>query len=197
MLHHKVKSLISNDKSFKIRYKWVDLKDMTPFMPLAVIVAEDQNFQTHFGFDFKALLKAVKNNIRHPRRIRGGSTITQQTAKNLFLWPARSYVRKAFEAYFTILLEIFWPKKRIIEVYLNVAEFGKGVYGVGEASRIFFNKPPKKLTPVEASYLVAVLPNPKKYDAKDPSGFVYERSEWIEEQMNFMGGTSAIRDIIK
>ena len=196
MVDQKIASMAGSGNGFHIRYQWVDLKDISPFMPLAVMASEDQGFSRHFGFDFSAIFKAIKNNIGHPRHIRGASTLSQQTAKNLFLWPERSYLRKGLEAWFTVLIELFWPKKRIIEVYLNIAEFGEGIYGVSAASQSFFNRPPKKMTPIQASLLAAVLPSPRKYNAGEPSPFVYERSEWIEEQMEQMGGLPAVEEFI-
>jgi monofunctional biosynthetic peptidoglycan transglycosylase len=196
MIYHKAALAGEAPRGLCIHYQWRDLKDISPFIPLAVMASEDQRFIDHFGFDFTGIFNAVKNNLRQPRRIRGASTLSQQTAKNLFLWPDRSYLRKGLEAYFTLLLELFWSKNRIMEMYLNIAEFGRGVYGVGAASRDFFNATPLTLTPVQATILAAVLPNPRKYSARDPSDFVYERSEWIEEQMQQMGGLPAVKAIM-
>lgn len=193
IMMHKRTATLFDAHPIQIKYQWVDFEDVSPYVPLAVMAAEDQTFPEHFGFDFKAIQKAIKNNLRHPRRIRGGSTLSQQTAKNLFLWSRRSYLRKALEVYFTVLLELLWPKRRILEVYLNIAELGDGVYGVSAASKAFFNKPPHRLTVREASLLAAVLPSPRRYHANHPSGFVYNRSEWIEQQMWQMGGTAVIK----
>ena len=169
-----------------IRYRWVDWAAIAPDMPLAVVAAEDQKFPRHWGFDFESIAEAIED--QGPRhRVRGASTITQQVAKNLFLWHGRSYVRKGLEAYFTVLLEIFWPKRRILEVYLNIAEFGDGTYGVYAASKTFFGKHPSQLTQSEAALLAAVLPNPKHLHANTPSPYVEERTHWIEEQMEQLG----------
>src|SRR3990170_3240644 len=156
-------------------------------MSLAVIAAEDQNFPFHFGFDFEQIEKAIEQSNRG-RRLRGASTITQQVAKNLFLWEGRSFIRKGLEAYFYVLLELFWPKRRILEVYLNIAEFGDGTHGVYAAAKTFFGKHPSELTPSEAALLAAVLPHPKHLHANTPSPYVEERARWIEEQMEQLGG---------
>jgi len=175
-----------------IRYRWVDWAAIAPDMPLAVVAAEDQKFPRHWGFDFESIAEAIED--QGPRhRVRGASTITQQVAKNLFLWHGRSYVRKGLEAYFTVLLEIFWPKRRILEVYLNIAEFGDGTYGVYAASKTFFGKHPSQLTQSEAALLAAVLPNPKHLHANTPSPYVEERTHWIEEQMEQLGGPAYLR----
>jgi monofunctional glycosyltransferase len=175
-----------------LRYRWIDWATISPHMRLAVVAAEDQKFPHHWGFDLESIADAVERQRprRHPR---GASTITQQVAKNLFLWSGRSYVRKGLEAYFTVLLELFWPKQRILEVYLNIAEFGDGIYGVHAASRIFFGKTPAHLTPSEAARLAAVLPNPKRLRANAPSPYVLERAGWIEAQMDHLGGPSYLR----
>jgi monofunctional biosynthetic peptidoglycan transglycosylase len=156
-------------------------------MSLAVVAAEDQKFPQHWGFDFESIVDAVEEQgVRG--RLRGASTITQQVARNLFLWQGRSYLRKALEAYFTVLLELCWPKRRILEVYLNIAEFGEGRYGVGAAARAFFGKPPNELQTSEASLLAAVLPNPVRFRVRDPSAYVRHRAAWIESQMAKLGG---------
>ena len=181
-------------KPYTFRHDWVALEEIAPSMGVAVIAAEDQNFPDHFGFDWKAIEKAVEHNERS-RRKRGASTVSQQTAKNLFLWETRSWVRKGFEAYFTLLIEIGWSKTRILEVYLNIVEFGDGVYGVEAASRTFFGKPAKKLRPSEAALLAAVLPNPHKYRAEAPSGYVRGRQAWILRQMSRLGGPALMKSL--
>jgi monofunctional biosynthetic peptidoglycan transglycosylase len=173
----------------RVRYRWVEWEDLSPHLALAVIAAEDQRFLQHAGFDFNALQFAWKYNQGH-RRVRGGSTITQQTAKNLFLYPERSYFRKAMEAYFTALLELSWSKRRILEIYLNIAQFGDGVFGAAAASERYFRKSPSELTPSEAALLAAVLPNPRKLKANQPSRFVKARRDWILRQMKQLGGTA-------
>jgi len=154
-----------------------------------VIASEDQKFAEHFGFDFESIDDSLREHARG-KRLRGASTITQQVAKNLFLWKGQSFVRKGLEAYFTVLLEVLWPKQRIIEVYLNVAEFGPGVYGVGAASRQYFGISAGRLTPADAALLAAVLPNPRRLHADRPSNFVRTRQDWILWQMRGLGGTS-------
>jgi monofunctional biosynthetic peptidoglycan transglycosylase len=169
-----------------IRHRWVDLDRISRYVPLAVVAAEDQKFPQHFGFDFESLSDAVENRLQGDR-LRGASTITQQTAKNLFLWPGRSFFRKALEAWFTALLELCWPKARIMEVYLNAAEFGRGVFGVGAAAGHFFAKPAAKLNAFEAAVLAAVLPSPKRMHAGRPSAYVRRRARWILDQMQMLG----------
>jgi monofunctional biosynthetic peptidoglycan transglycosylase len=169
-----------------IAHDWVDYDEIAPAMRLAVVAAEDQRFPVHDGFDFEAIEKAVKHNRKSERK-RGASTISQQVAKNLFLWPERSWLRKGLEVYFTVAIEALWPKRRILEVYLNVAELGDGVYGVGAASRKFFGRDAKKLSAPQAATLAAVLPSPKKMHAGAPGPYVRERARWIEQQMRQLG----------
>lgn len=181
-------------KPYVSRHKWVPLGEIAPCMGAAVIAAEDQTFPDHFGFDWQAIEKAFKHN-ETSRRKRGASTVSQQTAKNLFLWERRSWVRKGLEAYFTLLLEVDWPKTRILEVYLNIVEFGDGVYGVEAAARTYFGKPAKRLTPSEAALLAAVLPNPHKFKANAPSDYLRGRQAWILNQMRQLGGDSVVKDL--
>lgn len=171
----------NGEHSFNPHYHWVDLDEISTHAGRAVVAAEDQNFRNHFGFDFQAMSRAWKDNPRRARP-RGASTITQQVAKNLFLWPGRSWLRKGLEAYFTLLIEALWPKNRILEIYLNVAEFGPGIFGVQAASTTFFHKPPARLTAHEAALLAAVLPNPRQFDAARPSDYIKSRARWIEKQ---------------
>lgn len=171
---------ISNDKKPRIVHKWVSIDNISPNLVLAAIAAEDNNFAKHFGIDFEAIKKAQKYNERKKgRRIRGASTITQQTCKNVFLWPARSYVRKAFELYFTFMVETVWTKKRIMEVYLNMIEMGDGIYGAEAAARVYFKKPAKSLTRKEAALIVAAFPNPRKYNVAKPSSYLAKRQQKI------------------
>lgn len=164
---------------------WVPIEKISPNMYRAVMASEDQSFVYHNGFDFKAMQKAYKYNKRG-KKIRGGSTISQQTAKNVFLVPWRSYVRKAFEAYFTFLIELFWSKERIMEVYLNVIETGDGIYGVEMAARRCFNKSAKKLTAYEAATIAASLPNPRKFKCNQKSKFITNRRNFILKYINQM-----------
>jgi monofunctional biosynthetic peptidoglycan transglycosylase len=169
----------------KIRWKntWTDMEDMSPFMPKAALAAEDQKFFEHKGFDFDAIWTAFQKN-QHSKRLRGGSTISQQTAKNVFLWPGRSWVRKGLEAYFTVLIEFFWPKKRILEVYLNVIEMGKGVYGAEAASRYYYKKSCRKLSKSEAAAIASVFPLPLKWSVVRPSPLLVKKQAWIRRQID-------------
>jgi monofunctional glycosyltransferase len=170
-----------------VRHEWADMRQISPHAAMAVIAAEDQLFPFHTGFDVDSIREAAERNARG-RRTRGASTISQQVAKNLFLWPERSYVRKGLEAYFTVLIELTWPKERILEVYLNVAEFGRGVYGIEAAARRYFRKSAARLNPQEAAMLAAVLPNPRRLRVERPSAYVVERRDWIVAQMRGLGG---------
>jgi monofunctional biosynthetic peptidoglycan transglycosylase len=173
-------------------YRWVPLERISPYAALAVIASEDQNFFIHRGLDFKAIRKAVEDKLSRSR-LRGASTISQQVAKNLFLWPGRSYLRKGVEAYFTLIMELLWPKARILEVYLNIAEMGRGVFGVEAAGRRFFGKPAASLSRREAAALAAVLPDPARRSADRPSGYVSLRTRQILRQMELIGGTGFLR----
>ena len=186
MVQRHLQGLVRADTAVPIHYQWVDWKDISPHMALAVVASEDQKFPFHRGFDFQSIKEAWEE--RHTRgRLRGASTITQQTSKNLFLWEGKSYVRKGLEACITVVMEAFWPKRRILEVYLNVAEFGDGIYGVHSAAQIFFGKTPSQLTRHEAALLAAVLPHPKRYSVKAPSDYVLRRSGHIQRQMDNLG----------
>lgn len=173
----------SNDKVVWKR-DWVSIDEMGTSIQKAVIASEDGKFTTHNGFDVKAIEKAYKNNQRG-RKVKGGSTISQQTAKNVFLWPGRSYLRKGLEAYFTVLIEVVWGKERIMEVYLNSIEMGNGIYGIEAASQHWFNKSAKNLTKAEAAAIAAILPNPRVYKAKNSSRYIERRKNVIKRQMNF------------
>jgi monofunctional biosynthetic peptidoglycan transglycosylase len=162
-------------------YQWTDWPALGSTAALAVMAAEDQKFPDHHGFDVTAIQGAVVDRL-DGQALRGASTITQQVAKNLFLWPGRSLLRKAIEAWFTVIIELSWPKRRILEVYLNIAEFGPGVYGIPAASRIYFAKRPSQLTDAEAALLAAVLPNPKQLRVEQPTEYVRERQRWIMQQ---------------
>lgn len=165
---------------------WVPLSRISPTMPLAVIAAEDQKFFDHFGFDMEAMQKAMVHND-HSKRVRGASTISQQTAKNVFLWPGRNFVRKGLEAWFTLLMETFWSKDRILVMYLNVAETGKGRFGVEATAQHCFKRPAAKLTGAQAALIAAVLPAPRRFNACSPSAFVQRRQAWILRQMRQLG----------
>lgn len=165
-----------------VHYEWTDWAALGDAAALAVVAAEDQKFAGHFGFDLESIHSSVME-YRDGSALRGASTISQQVAKNLYLWPGRSFVRKAVEAWFTLLIEATWPKRRILEIYLNIAELGPGLYGVPAASREYFGKPPAALTDGEAALLAAVLPNPHRLHAGRPSAYVHERQRWILRHM--------------
>lgn len=190
MAERQIGAWLTGDFGYLAHSDWVDMDDISPFMGLAVIAAEDQTFPQHWGFDVAAIEKALSHNQRHETRIRGASTLSQQTAKNLFLWDGRSWLRKGLEAGLTVGIETVWSKKRILTVYLNVAEFGTGVFGVEAAAQRYFHKPASKLTMSEAALLAAVLPNPIRFKADAPSGYVRSRQAWILRQMRQLGGES-------
>jgi monofunctional glycosyltransferase len=177
-----------------VRYRWVDSANISAHVKVAVIAAEDQNFPVHHGFDLKSINDALADRQRG-RRVRGASTISQQVAKNLFLWPQQSWVRKGLEAYFTVLIETLWPKQRTLEVYLNIAEFGRGVFGVGAASEVYFHKRAARLNAYDAALLAAVLPSPKRMRVNAPSGYVRSRQQWILGQMRGLGGTALLKEL--
>lgn len=190
MAERQIGAWLTGDFGYLAHSDWVDMDDISPFMGLAVIAAEDQTFPRHWGFDVAAIEKALSHNQRHETRIRGASTLSQQTAKNVFLWDGRSWLRKGLEAGLTVGIETVWSKKRILTVYLNVAEFGTGVFGVEAAAQRYFHKPASKLTMSEAALLAAVLPNPIRFKADAPSGYVRSRQAWILRQMRQLGGES-------
>lgn len=192
MFQRQLSSFFSDQR--KISYRWIDYRNMSKQVALAVVASEDQNFPYHIGFDFEQINKAVKQNKKR-RHMRGASTITQQVAKNLFLWEGQSFLRKGIEAYYTILIEFFWSKERILEVYLNIAEMGKGVFGVGAASIFYFKKLPNRLTKSEGALIAAVLPNPVRYSIRYPSSYIRSRQFWIMRQMDLLGGVSYIKDL--
>ena len=170
--------LLDPDARVDLDYEWVDWTSISSSVPLAVIASEDQKFPSHFGFDLESIRDAIDDS-QNGGRLRGASTISQQVAKNLFLWNGRSFLRKGIEAYFTVLIEATWPKQRILEVYVNVAEFGPGIFGVGAASQRFFAGSPSTVSDAQAALLAAVLPNPKRLRADQPSAYVRERQRWI------------------
>lgn len=165
-----------------VRYAWTAWEEIGDSLPLAAVAAEDQKFSGHMGFDVKSIRDSVEE-YANGASLRGASTITQQVAKNLYLWRGRSFVRKGVEAYLTVVIEATLSKKRILEIYLNIAEFGPGTYGVGAASQAYFGKSPKELSDTEAALLTSVLPNPKKLQIAQPSPHVRERQSWIVNQM--------------
>ncbi|MGH8371484.1 MAG: monofunctional biosynthetic peptidoglycan transglycosylase [Gammaproteobacteria bacterium] len=178
--------LAHNQAHAHVDYQWVDYARIAPAMRLAVVTSEDQDFPYHHGFDWDAIDAALHHN-EHSHRVRGASTISQQTAKNLWLWSGRSYFRKGIEAYFTALMELEWPKQRILETYLNVAQFDDNVFGVGAAARHLFDETPAQLTPDQAALLAATLPSPDRFDVTDPSAYLLRRQAWILDQMRMLG----------
>ncbi len=176
------------------KINWVAIDEISPHLLISAVAAEDQKFPDHYGFDFKAIQSAFEQN-KQQQGLRGASTITQQVAKNIFLWPKKSFLRKGLEAYFALLIETFWPKWRILEVYLNIAEFGPNVFGVKNAAYIHFNKSANQLTSHEAAVLAAVLPNPHKLHASQPSNYVNQRAEYIAKQARSLGGPEYLKSI--
>ncbi|HSW54464.1 MAG TPA: monofunctional biosynthetic peptidoglycan transglycosylase [Ignavibacteriaceae bacterium] len=194
MIQRKIEAVVLWNERQMIAYEWFSYDDISKQMAIAVIAAEDQNFPFHFGFDFEQIEKAIEQHERG-RRLRGASTITQQVAKNLFLWEGRSIIRKGFEAYFTVLIELLWSKERILEVYLNIIETGDMIFGVGAASQIYFKKLPAKLSRSQAALLAATIPNPKRFSARNPSGYIFRRQSWILGQMSSLGGVEYLKNL--
>ncbi|WP_054179028.1 monofunctional biosynthetic peptidoglycan transglycosylase [Trabulsiella odontotermitis] len=193
MVERQIGAWFRGDFGYVAHSDWVSMDEISPLMGLAVIAAEDQKFPEHWGFDMAAIEKALSHNERHETRIRGASTLSQQTAKNMFLWDGRSWLRKGLEAGLTVGIETLWTKRRILTVYLNVAEFGEGTFGVEAAAQRYFHKPASRLTMSEAALLAAVLPNPLRFKASAPSGYVRSRQAWILRQMRQLGGESFMR----
>lgn len=180
------------DRSF-LAYDWVDREQMAACLPISLVAAEDQQFPFHRGFDLDAIAKARRHNERGGK-VRGASTISQQVAKNLFLWQGRSWLRKGLEAWYTALIELFWPKQRIIEMYANIAEFGPGVYGAQAASRRFFGRDAARLSAGQCARLAAVLPSPRRYNAATPGPYVQRRAAWIQRQVRQLGGPGYLQE---
>ncbi|MFZ5774983.1 MAG: monofunctional biosynthetic peptidoglycan transglycosylase [Thermodesulfobacteriota bacterium] len=195
MLQRWFAAQVDGESDFALRQRWRPLSAISPHAALAVVASEDQKFPFHYGFDLEAIDKAMEDNP-HRKRPRGASTISQQVAKNLFLWPGRSFVRKGIEAGITVLLEGLWPKARILEVYLNVAEFGSGIFGVEAASQAFFHKSAAKLNQAEAAILAAILPSPLRSSAMRPSAYISERAWHIQRQMRQLGGIGYLGEIL-
>lgn len=173
---------VTKGEKIRWRHHWVSLDEISPHLPVAVIASEDQRFLQHHGFDFTEIEKVI-NDSKEGKRRRGASTISQQTAKNVFLWPSSSWLRKGFEAYFTILIELFWSKERIMEVYLNSIEMGDGIYGAEAVSQLHFNRSAKSLTSTNCALIAATLPNPLKFSSQKPSRYVLKRQTAIMKQM--------------
>ena len=194
MTIQRYEAVMNHRKDFRIDYRWVNWEQIALHLPLAIIASEDQKFTIHHGFDLEAISDAVKARM-NGGRLRGASTITQQVAKNLFLWPGKSFSRKGIEVYFTALIEIFWSKRRVLEVYMNIAQFGDGIFGVEAASHRYFGKPAGNIGLWEAARLAAVLPDPKTMNPKRPSAYVHKRAQWIQRQMDQMGGKQVLDKI--
>ncbi|CQD41766.1 monofunctional biosynthetic peptidoglycan transglycosylase [Yersinia mollaretii] len=194
MIERQVGAWLTGDFSYVAHSDWVPMDEISPYMALAVMAAEDQKFPEHWGFDVGAIESALSHNQRNQNRIRGASTLSQQTAKNLFLWDGRSWVRKGLEVGLTAGIELVWTKRRILTVYLNIAEFGEGIFGVEAAAQHFFKKPASKLSASEAALLAAVLPNPLRFKANAPSGYVISRQQWILRQMRQLGGKTFLQE---
>ncbi len=186
-------ALGQGDWKYRLHHQWRDLDQMAPSLPISLVAAEDQRFPLHNGFDLQAIEKARDHNARGGR-VRGASTISQQVAKNLFLWQGRSWLRKGLEVWYTLLIETFWPKHRILEVYANIAEFGDEIYGAQAAARQFWNKDASALTPAESARLAAVLPAPRRYSAARPGPYVQRRANWIQRQARQLGGGGYLQD---
>lgn len=191
MAERQAGALLSGQWHYRARSHWVSMSEISPWMPLAAMAGEDQKFPEHWGFDVDAVRSVLDS--ENPESMRGASTLSQQTAKNMFLWDGRSWVRKGIEAVLTLGLETVWGKKRILTVYLNIAEFGPGIFGVEMASQTYFHKPASQLTKQEAALLAAVLPNPILYHANRPSAYTRQRQQWILQQMGQLGGTDFLR----
>ena len=178
---------VKEGRELRLSHNWVSLDEMSDHMPYAVIASEDANFMNHHGFDFKAIESAAKRNMQHPeKRKLGASTISQQTAKNVFLWPGRSWVRKGFEVYFTAMIELMWPKERIMEVYLNSIETGEGIYGVEAISRDNWGLHASQLSKERCALIAVTLPNPRKFSSKHPSAYMQKRQQRIIREMNYI-----------
>ena len=188
--------LVSYVSGHGLKRDYVGWKKISYNAKLAVIASEDQVFPDHSGFDWKNIKKAMAYNKKKPNRIRGASTISQQVSKNVFLWQGRGWIRKGLEAYFTFMIELIWGKKRILEVYLNVIEMGKGIFGAEAAAQAYFNKPATALSRTEAAMIAACLPNPRRYTIKPLSGYITLRRQWVLQQMNNLEGDPDIREII-
>lgn len=187
MMARQIDAWQAGEADFRLRYRWADLEAISRHLAIAFVAAEDQRFPVHRGFDFEAIDAALTGN-RAGARVRGASTISQQVAKNLFLWSGRSWFRKGLEVGYTVLIEALWPKRRIIEVYANIVELGDGIYGAEAAAGAFFSKSAGQLSAAESARLAAVLPNPKRYSAAAPGPYVAQRQRWIERQMRQLGG---------
>ncbi|HKL19009.1 MAG TPA: monofunctional biosynthetic peptidoglycan transglycosylase [Halalkalibaculum sp.] len=194
MLQRQLEVSLDDNQDFEINYEWADWQEISPYVKVAAITSEDQRYADHWGLDMDAIEQAIDEHQRG-ESLRGASTITQQTAKNLFLWPGQSFVRKGIEAYFALLMEGLLSKKRILEIYLNIAEFGNGVYGVKAASNIYFNTEPSDLDMMQSALMVTALPSPRRYNLADPSPYMIERRNWILQYMFYLGNTDYLKKL--
>ncbi len=194
MLRDRISAYLADDRGYEFRQEWRDWDDISLNAALAVVAAEDQRFPHHHGFDFKQIDKALDDR-RQGKRARGASTISQQVVKNLFLWPAQSWLRKGIEAALTIVVETAWSKQRILEIYLNIAEFGKGTFGIEAASQRFFHKNSAGLSAAEAALLATALPSPRRFNVNAATPYMKQRQAWIERQMRLLGGTPYVSNL--
>lgn len=194
MLAARAHAWAAQQRDYHTEFQWASLEQISPHAAIAVIASEDQLFRFHAGFDFHSIREAVRASERG-KKLRGASTISQQVAKNLFLWSGHSFVRKGLEAYFTVLIETLWPKERILEMYLNIAQFGDGIYGVQAAAHHFWHKPALNLSSSESALLAVVLPNPVKMRADRPSRYLLERRDWVLGQMRDLGGAAYLKEL--
>lgn len=194
MLQQQYVGTAANENGIEISQEWVAWQDISDYAKLAAITSEDQRFPFHYGFDLEAIEQAIDESQRG-EQLRGASTITQQVAKNLFLWQGRSFIRKGIEAYFTLLIELFWSKERILEMYLNIAEFGPGVFGIESAAERYFNTSAHSLSMTQSALMMTALPSPKRYNLSDPSPYMIERRNWILRYMFLLGNTSYLDNL--
>ena len=194
MLARQFEAWGQGEAGFRVAYDWRDLDRISANLPVAMVAAEDQNFAIHSGFDFKAIEKARVNNAKG-RKLRGASTVSQQVAKNLFLWQGGGWVRKGIEAWYTLLIELMWPKTRILEMYANIAEFGDGIYGAQAAARSYWRKDASRLSLAESARLAAVLPSPRRYSVARPGPYVQRRANWIQRQVRQIGGPAYLETL--
>ena len=193
MIERRIEALRGGEHDFRLDYRWRPLGEISRWLPISVVASEDQKFPEHDGFDFAAIEKDMDRN-RKGERVRGASTISQQVAKNMFLWGGRNYVRKGLEAWYTVLIEHLWSKQRIMEVYVNIAEFGDGIYGADAAAHDLFGTTAARLTPAQCARLAAVLPNPRHWSAAKPNAYVSRHAAWIQRQIGQLGGPGYLRD---
>ena len=194
MLQREINVAWDKNTDFNLKYRWADWDEISPYVKVAAITSEDQRFAEHWGLDINAIQEAIAEHQKG-ESLRGASTITQQVAKNLFLWSGQSFIRKGIEAYFALTIEMLWSKKRILEVYLNIAEFGNGVYGVKAASETYFNTAPKNLDMLQSALMVTALPSPRRYNLSDPSPYMIDRRNWILQYMFYLGNTDYLKKI--